>query len=206
MSPFLSLLLLSSPASLTCALLYPPLHRHTQRASLSNPKVAADSGYNAAASAAAAAPPRAETPPYPEDSEGLSEGGGGDGAEEASTMLSDEGTTACFCICRSMCLQSLCAVMCCAADGYGQEDQKLMATHANVATSLLEEQDQMVEAQRAHIDSMMKLVKEQMELLKKLDSDVVSVDEYVVSLDQVLNKKQQRLVAFPLDLAFMQQL
>ena len=79
-----------------------------------------------------------------------------------------------------------------AADGYGQEDQKLMATHANVATSLLEEQDQMVEAQRIHIDSMMKLVKEQMELLKKLDSDVVSVDEYVVALDQVLGKKQHR--------------
>lgn len=87
------------------------------------------------------------------------------------------------------------------AERLQQED--LMMTHQAIATAILEEEDDLVQAHRLQIDEAMQLVKEEMGLLKKFDALEFSVDEYVDYLDEVLSKKQksindlrERLISF----------
>jgi len=75
------------------------------------------------------------------------------------------------------------------ADDAGNGNDDLLRTHSDLCSTILLEQDSIVDAHRLQIDSTMKGVKEEMELLKKFDTNGYEVDEYVDRLDAMLTKK-----------------
>jgi kinesin family protein 2/24 len=72
-------------------------------------------------------------------------------------------------------------------DDAAQDDLK--QTHTDLCSTILREEESIVEAHRGQIDSTMRGVKEEMELLKKFDTTGINVDDYVDRLDDLLTKK-----------------
>jgi kinesin family protein 2/24 len=71
------------------------------------------------------------------------------------------------------------------------EPDALEKTYMDLGSTILREEESIVEAHRAQIDTTMKGVKEEMELLKRFDTNGHSVDEYVDRLDDLLARKIQ---------------
>lgn len=69
----------------------------------------------------------------------------------------------------------------------------LQLTHMDLCSTIRDEEEAIVEAHRAQIDSTMRGVKEEMELLKRFDTAGTGVDEYVDRLDEMLSKKIQAI-------------
>jgi len=69
------------------------------------------------------------------------------------------------------------------------EPDALEKTYMDLGSTILREEESIVEAHRAQIDSTMKGVKEEMELLKRFDTNGHSVDDYVDRLDELLQRK-----------------
>lgn len=70
-----------------------------------------------------------------------------------------------------------------------ESSDDLLKTHVDLCSTILREEESIVEAHRGQIDSTMKGVKEEMELLKRFDTSAVSVDDYVDRLDEMLSRK-----------------
>jgi kinesin family protein 2/24 len=70
-----------------------------------------------------------------------------------------------------------------------EEQDDLERTHMDLVSTILREEENIVEAHRAQIDSTMKGVKEEMELLKKFDTNGFTVDEYADRLEELLSRK-----------------
>lgn len=70
-----------------------------------------------------------------------------------------------------------------------KESLNLLATHSELCSAILFEEEALVDTHRNAIDASMKQVKEEMELLKRHEARGYSVDEYVDQLDALLQKK-----------------
>ena len=68
-------------------------------------------------------------------------------------------------------------------------DDLARTTYDGLCSTILREEETLVEAHRGQIDSTMKGVKDEMNLLKSFDIEEIKVDDYVERLDELLSKK-----------------
>ena len=58
--------------------------------------------------------------------------------------------------------------------------------HENLIEQILEEEEELINGHRKHIDDVVDLVKQEMTLLNEVDKPGSDVEEYVKNLDEVL--------------------
>eukprot|EP00667_Euglena_gracilis_P016181 EG_transcript_16900 len=73
------------------------------------------------------------------------------------------------------------------------EVRRLQEEHTKLMDCILEEEDDMVDFQRAHVDQKMELVKKELDAMELLDRGKCGVDEYVSHLDAILAQQIQLL-------------
>ena len=67
----------------------------------------------------------------------------------------------------------------------------LVQRHDLLISKILQEEEELISAHRAHIDSMVELIKEEMVHLNHVDRPGSDVDAYVMGLDNILHLKMQ---------------
>lgn len=86
---------------------------------------------------------------------------------------------------------------------YGNDVEKICGDHEKLVGMILEEEEDLINSHRQHIDDVVDLVKQEMMLLHDVDKPGSDIEEYVSSLDTLLLHKmemisvvRQRLVDF----------
>lgn len=86
---------------------------------------------------------------------------------------------------------------------YGNDVEKICGDHEKLVELILEEEEELINSHRQHIDDVVDLVKQEMMLLHEVDKPGSDIEEYVSSLDAILLHKmelisvvRQRLVDF----------
>ena len=74
-------------------------------------------------------------------------------------------------------------------DQYGENTDDLCNDHEQLIEQILEEEEQLIHAHRAHIDEVVSVVKDEMHLLNEVDKPGSDVEQYAKNLDKVLLKK-----------------
>lgn len=81
--------------------------------------------------------------------------------------------------------------------------EKICGDHEKLVELILEEEEELINSHRQHIDDVVDLVKQEMMLLHEVDKPGSDIEEYVSSLDAILLHKmelisvvRQRLVDF----------
>lgn len=72
---------------------------------------------------------------------------------------------------------------------YGDDTEKLCTEHEKIIEQILEEEEELINGHRRHIDDLVDLVKSEMVLLNDVDKPGSDVEEYVNNLDQMLLNK-----------------
>jgi kinesin family protein 2/24 len=67
--------------------------------------------------------------------------------------------------------------------------QEFTQTHNAIASKILEDEEDLVDAHRRQIDETMKLVKEEMDLLRRFDKMEIKIDDYISALDSLIERK-----------------
>ena len=77
------------------------------------------------------------------------------------------------------------------SSGHPDDDrhQEFTQTHNAIASKILEDEEDLVDAHRRQIDETMKLVKEEMDLLRRFDKMEIKIDDYIASLDSLIERK-----------------
>ncbi|CAD8105692.1 unnamed protein product [Paramecium sonneborni] len=70
---------------------------------------------------------------------------------------------------------------------------KIGQKHEQLISVILEEEENLIQNHRSHIDQMVELVKQEMMLLHNIDKPGSDVDEYVKGLDQILLTKMEEI-------------
>ena len=78
---------------------------------------------------------------------------------------------------------------------YGNDTERLCGDHEKVIERILEEEEELINNHRKHIDDIVDFVKQEMLLLNEVDKPGSDVEEYVKGLDQVLVQKMEMIAA-----------
>jgi len=62
---------------------------------------------------------------------------------------------------------------------YGQDVQKMCADHENLIKVILEEEEELIQEHRQHVDNSVDIVKKDMELLHAVDQPASDIEVYV---------------------------
>ena len=76
---------------------------------------------------------------------------------------------------------------------YGNDTERLCNEHEKLIDQILEEEEELINGHRRHIDDVVDLVKQEMVLLNEVDKPGSDVEEYVNNLDQILLKKMEMI-------------
>lgn len=86
---------------------------------------------------------------------------------------------------------------------YGDDVERICDDHGKLVNLILEEEEDLIQSHRQHIDDVVDLVKQEMMILNEVDKPGSDIEEYVSSLDAILRHKmelisvvRQRLVDF----------
>lgn len=74
-------------------------------------------------------------------------------------------------------------------DSHYQQEADLLAQRGELMNSILEDEEQLIAAHRAHIEQSMEVVREEMVLLSEVDQPGSAIDRYVESMDLILGQK-----------------
>lgn len=66
---------------------------------------------------------------------------------------------------------------------YGNDVERVCADHEKLVEMILEEEEELINGHRQHIDDVVDLVKQEMMLLHEVDKPGSDIEEYVTSLD-----------------------
>lgn len=66
---------------------------------------------------------------------------------------------------------------------YGADTEKLCNDHEKIIEKILEEEEELINSHRKHIDDVVEFVKQEMLLLNEVDKPGSDVEEYVKGLD-----------------------
>ena len=72
---------------------------------------------------------------------------------------------------------------------YGDDAEKLANEHEKLIEQILEEEEEIINNHRVHIDKVVDMVKEEMKILNEVDKPGSDVDTYVEQLDKMLLDK-----------------
>lgn len=72
---------------------------------------------------------------------------------------------------------------------YADDSDKLCNDHERLIEQILEEEEQLINGHRKHIDDVVDLVKNEMTILNEVDKPGSDVDQYVKGLDKLLMEK-----------------
>ena len=72
---------------------------------------------------------------------------------------------------------------------YGNDTDQLCAEHEKLIEQILEEEEEVINGHRRHIDDVVDLVKQEMALLNEVDKPGSDVEQYVANLDKLLKQK-----------------
>lgn len=72
---------------------------------------------------------------------------------------------------------------------YGGDTERLCSEHERLIEQILEEEEQLINGHRRHLDDMVDLVRHEMQLLNDVDKPGSDVEAYVASLDKLLSSK-----------------
>ena len=72
---------------------------------------------------------------------------------------------------------------------YGDDADKLCNEHERIIEQILEEEEELINGHRRHIDDLVDIVKKEMVLLNDVDKPGSDVEDYVNHLDQILLNK-----------------
>jgi kinesin family protein 2/24 len=72
---------------------------------------------------------------------------------------------------------------------YQGDPDRLCNEHENLIEKILEQEEEMINGHRKHIDEVVDLVKNEMTLLNEVDKPGSDVEEYISNLDKMLVNK-----------------
>ena len=76
---------------------------------------------------------------------------------------------------------------------YGVDMDKLCNDHERLIEQILEEEEEIINGHRKHIDDVVDLVKREMVLLNEVDKPGSDVEDYVNNLDKILLSKMEMI-------------
>lgn len=75
----------------------------------------------------------------------------------------------------------------------GVELKELVRRHDQLISLILQEEEELITAHRAHVDSVVDCVKDEMTLIQRVDRPGSDVDSYVLGLDKIMSKKEKHI-------------
>ena len=82
--------------------------------------------------------------------------------------------------------------------------EEMLKEHSALMSSILEDEEVVINEHRRHIEDSMELVRKEMQLLADVDQPGSAIDEYVGSLEALLDKKTASIKAMQKKLASFQ--
>ena len=86
---------------------------------------------------------------------------------------------------------------------YGNDTDQICEDHEHLIQVILEEEEELIQSHRQHIDEVVEIARKDMNLLHAVDQPSSDIEDYVTNLDRILldkmdmiSKLRQKLVTF----------